>query len=274
MLRPIALFGRAILDSTADFGRFVGFAGAVSAGVPAVRTWGRRDRLIRQLFTVGTMSVPVLVVTGVFIGMILAIEMYLQFRSIGQEGRLGAVINISMVKQIGPVLAAVILAGRVGCSLTAELGTMRVTEQIDAMRTMAANPVRVLVVPRVLACVIMIPPLMSLCVAGGVLGGWLICTQYYDASSVQYWDYSATYISWWEVINGQVKGVFFAAAIGLIACYMGFTCKPGAAGVGRATTMSFVISFLAIIVMNLLLAKLLNDINLWRHGGEIRSMSG
>ena len=273
VLDPVARFGSLLLLRMVAFGRFVRFSGGVVVGLKSVRTWGRRDRLWRQLFAVGTASVPVLAVTGLFIGMILAIEMYYQFRAIGQEGRLGAVINISLVKQIGPVLAAVILAGRVGCSLTAELGTMRVTEQLDAMRAMASSPVRVLVVPRVLACVLMIPALMSISVGCGVFGGWLISTQYYDASNAQYWEYSAAYITWWEVVNGQIKAVFFAGAIGLISCYKGFTCKPGAAGVGRATTQSFVYSFLAIIVMNLLLAKLLNDFNIWRLGGELRSMA-
>lgn len=259
-------------DILSDFGRYVKFVVNAVLGLSAVRTWSRRDRLWRQFFFVGTMSVPVLALTGSFIGMILAIEGYLQFASIGQEGRLGGVINVSIIKQIGPVLAAVMLAGRVGCALTAELGSMRVTEQLDAMRAMASDPIRVLVVPRVLACVIMIPPLTIISNVCGIVGGWFITTKYYSADPIQYWFFTESFVGWFDVVNGLVKALFFGAAIGLISCYKGFHCKPGAEGVGRATTESFVTSFITIIVMNLILAKLLNDAKIYMQGGQIDSV--
>lgn len=265
-------FVNMLMGFIAYFGQFARFAGATVSGIRAVRTWSRHDRFKRQLFFVGTASVPVLAITGAFIGMILAIEGYLQFASIGQEGRLGGVINVSLVKQIGPVLAAVMLAGRVGCALTAELGSMRVTEQLDAMRAMASDPVRVLVCPRVIACVVMIPPLTILSNLFGIIGGWLITTQYYDADPNQYWRYTELFVDWFDVLNGLVKSIFFGAAIGLISCFKGFNCRPGAEGVGRATTESFVTSFLAIIVLNLVLAKVLNDVKLWIDGGNVSSV--
>ncbi len=280
-LRAVAALGAAVWraftllpERLAAFGRFSRFAGAVILGIGAVRAWARHDRFGRQLYFVGTMSVPVLALTGSFIGMILAIEGYLQFASIGQEGRLGGVINVSLIKQIGPVLAAVMLAGRVGCALTAELGSMRVTEQLDAMRAMAADPVRVLVCPRVIACVVMIPPLTVISNLCGILGGWLITTRYYNADPGQYWHYTEQLVGWFDIINGLTKSLFFGLAIGLIACYKGFNCKPGAEGVGRATTDSFVTSFLAIIAINLFLAKILNDVKLWMQGGVIDSVFG
>lgn len=272
--RGIALLGAMLIGRISAAGRFTRFVLSVVAGLPATRTWGRRDRLGEQMYFIGTTSIPVLALVGAFIGMILAIEGYLQFASIGQEGRLGGVINLSVAKQIGPVLAAVMLAGRVGCALTAELGTMRVTEQLDAMRAMAADPIRVLVVPRVAACVIMIPSLTIVSNLCGVLGGWLVVTKYYGADATQYWRYSEIFVSWYDVVNGLIKSVFFGAAIGLVACYKGFNCKPGAEGVGRATTNSFVTSFIAIIFLNLMLAKLLNDIDLMRSGGAIDSIFG
>lgn len=272
--RAIAALGAWLIDRVGDFGRFVAFVLSVIGGLPATRSWGRRDRLGSQLYFVGATSIPVLALVGAFIGMILAIEGYLQFASIGQEGRLGGVINLSLAKQIGPVLAAVMLAGRVGCALTAELGTMRVTEQLDAMRAMAADPVRVLVVPRVVACVVMIPSLTVVSNLCGVLGGWLVTTHYYEADATQYWRYSDIFVSWYDVMNGLVKSVFFGGAIGIISCYKGFHCKPGAEGVGRATTDSFVTSFIAIIFLNLMLAKLLNDIDLMRSGGVVDSIFG
>lgn len=232
----------------------------------------RWNRFARQLFFIGTMSLPILAITGLFIGMILAIEGYLQFAAIGQEIRLGGVINISLTKQIGPVLAAVILAGRVGCSLTAELGSMRVTEQLDAMRAMASDPIRVLVCPRVAAAVLMIPALTIVSNACGVMGGWWITTQVYDANNEQFWQYSAALVTWFDLFNGIAKSLVFGFAIGLISCYKGFTCKPGAEGVGRATTDSFVTSFLAIVAINLVMAKFLNEIDLWRTGGVLRAV--
>lgn len=260
------------LSRVAEFARF---SGATARGIfGGAGSWGRWSKLRPLLFFIGTRSLPVLALTGAFIGAILAIEGFLQFKSIGQENRLGGVINISVVKQIGPVLAAVMLAGRVGCSLAAELGTMRVTEQLDAMRAMASDPIRTLVAPRVVACIVMIPVLTVVSNLFGVLGGWVITTKFYDANPAEYWRFTRAFISWFDVANGLTKSVFFGGAIGLIACYKGFTCRAGAEGVGRATTEAFVASFLAIIVLNLVLAKALNDIDLLRMGGTVRSIVG
>jgi phospholipid/cholesterol/gamma-HCH transport system permease protein len=263
----IADLGNRLLQSVIGFGQFMRFFMATIRGLAPLRTWTRRERLWRQLYFVGTTSVPVLAITGGFIGMILAFEGYRQFQSIGQEARLGGVINLSVVKQIGPVLAAVMLAGRVGCSLTAELGTMKVTEQLDAMRAMGSDPVRVLVVPRLVACVVMIPPLTVVSNVCGVLGGWVITTQFYTTDSGLYWRYSEAFVNWFDLFSGLIKSVFFGAGIGIIACYKGFSCRPGAEGVGSATTDSFVTSFLTIILMSLVLAKVLNDVDFWIHGG-------
>ncbi len=263
----VTKLGNTILREITAFGVFVRFALEVFGGLASPRSWGRHGRLTRQLFFVGTMSMPVVGLTGAFIGMILAFEGYLQFASIGQEARLGGVINLSIVKQIGPVLAAVMLAGRVGCSLAAELGTMRVTEQLDAMRSMAADPVRVLVIPRFLACVLMIPILTVVSNLCGVYGGYFIITKFYHADGDLYWQFSQQFVTWFDLFSGLIKSVHFGAAIGIIACYKGFNCRPGAEGVGRATTEAFVSSFIAIIVISLVLAKLLNDIDFLIHGG-------
>jgi phospholipid/cholesterol/gamma-HCH transport system permease protein len=263
----VANLGVAVRERIAAFGAFTRFFLSTLAGVLHPRSWLRRDRLWRQLFFVGTTSVPVLALTGGFIGMILAFEGFRQFQTIKQEARLGGVINLSMVKQIGPVLAAVMLAGRVGCSLTAELGSMRVTEQLDAMRAMGSDPVRVLVVPRFLACTLMIPPLTVVSNLCGVIGGWLITTRFYDADASLYIRFSQQFVNWYDISSGLIKSVFFGAGIGLIACWKGFTCKPGAEGVGEATTDSFVTGFVTIIIMSLVLAKVLNDIDFLIHGG-------
>jgi phospholipid/cholesterol/gamma-HCH transport system permease protein len=267
LIRLVALLGNAVLHAVAGFGRFCSFTLDVVAGLGHPKVWLRRERLGRQLYEVGTLSIPVLAITGAFIGMTLAFEGYRQFQAIGQEGRLGGVINLSIVKQLGPVLAAVMLAGRVGCALTAELGSMRVTEQLDAMRAMATDPVKVLVVPRVLACVLMIPILTIVSNGCGVIGGWLVVTRLYKADPAMYVRYSEQFVYGIDIANGLIKSVFFGLAIGLISCYKGFNCRPGAEGVGSATTESFVTSFMAIIIQGVVLAKLLNDITYWMLGG-------
>lgn len=213
-----------------------------------------------QAYEVGVRSVPVIMVTGAFIGMVMAIEAYSQFKTIHQENRLGSIITLSVVKQIGPVLAAVMLAGRVGGALTAELGTMNVTEQLDAMRVMGADPIRYLVVPRFLACILLTPILTIYSDVLGVLGGWFVSVRVLGIANGPYWHYAAAGVETWQIMEGLIKSVFFGGAIGLISCYKGFHCGSGASGVGRACTESFVSSFIAIIVLNFFFAKLFKDI--------------
>jgi len=265
VLDGFARFGRFLGDVLCELADFARFAMATMWGIViGRRAWGRWSRLGRQLYRIGVTSVPVLVLTGGVTGAILAIEGYDQFAAFGQEDRLGMVVNLSILKQIGPLLAAVMLAGRVGCALAAELGSMRVTEQIDAMRVMGANPVHVLVDPRLVACVVMIPTLTIVSNVFGVLGGWLVTTKFYGVDGLRFWWFSANFIDWYDIFTGIFKSVFFGAAIALVACWKGFTCRKGAQGVGRATTESFVLSFVAIVVLNLVLAKVLNDIDALR----------
>lgn len=222
-------------------------------------SWRNLRLLMPQMYEIGVRSVPVVAVTGAFIGMVLAVETHQQFKSIGQEERLGSIINLSVVKQIGPVLAAVMLAGRIGCALTAELGTMNVTEQLDALRVMGADPVRVLVVPRFIACVLLTPILTIYSDILGVVGGWFIAVKMLHVPNGPYWQYSAIGVDNWQVMEGIFKSVFFGAAIGLISCWKGFTSGAGASGVGRACTESFVTSFIAIIILNFFFAQLLKE---------------
>src|SRR4051794_20089319 len=269
MIRPempasaIEKLGKATTDTFASFGNFCGFVGRtftwLFAGGLSLRSW---RLLFPQMYEVGVRSVPVVGVTGAFIGMVMAIESYSSFKAIGQETRMGSVINLSVVKQIGPVLAAVMLAGRVGGALTAELGTMNVTEQIDAMRVMGADPIRVLVVPRFIACVLLTPILTIYSDLLGVIGGGVISVKMLHVPPRPYWHYFSLGGGTWQVMEGIVKSIFFGGAIGLISCYKGFTCGAGASGVGRACTESFVTSFLAIIVLNFFFAQLAKEMYL------------
>ncbi|MHC4946937.1 MAG: MlaE family ABC transporter permease [Planctomycetota bacterium] len=261
LFRFISGLGRSLLLSIVAFGRFTSFCGSTFQWlVFHVPRWCRWRLLGPQLYAVGVASIPVVAITGAFIGMVLALEGFEEFAEIGQQGRMGSIINISVVKQIGPVLAAVMVAGRVGGALAAELGTMRVTEQIDALRAMAADPVPYLVVPRFVACVVMTPVLTVYSDMLGVWGGWLMTVRYFGVPDYEYWEFTRLFVVWWEPTSGLIKSVFFGASIGLIACYKGFNCGAGASGVGRAATEAFVASFLAIIAINLVLASCLNTI--------------
>ena len=256
----VEVLGRKITDLLGGFGDFWRFAAKTLRWLVTVGFRPKQMRLLPPLFyEIGAKSVPVVAVTGAFIGMVMAIETVTQFRAIGQENRLGTVINLSVVKQIGPVLAAVMLAGRVGGALTAELGTMNVTEQLDALRVMGADPIRYLVVPRFIACVLLTPILTIYSDFLGVIGGWFISVFFLGIPNAPYWRYSAMGVETWQVMEGVFKSIFFGAAIGLVSCYKGFHSGAGASGVGRACTESFVVSFIAIIVLNFFFAELLQS---------------
>ena len=208
----------------------------------------RRSVVLQSMYEVGVRSIGVVLITGMFIGMVLAVQGYEQFHLMRMETRIGAVINIALVKELGPVLAATMLAGRVGSAMAAELGTMRVTEQIDALRALGANPYQYLVVPRFLACFLLIPLLTAFADAIGIFGGWLLSTQVLGVDSAFYWHHSLDYVAAYDVLTGLLKSMFFGAAIAVISCHRGFNCGAGAEGVGRAATESFVLSFVAILV--------------------------
>jgi phospholipid/cholesterol/gamma-HCH transport system permease protein len=252
--------GRGTINIVEGFGEFSTFCGRTFRWVFSAGLSGRNLRnLLPQLYAVGVSSVPVIAVVGAFIGMVIAIETYPEFKALGQEERLGTVIFLSVCKQIGPVLAAVMLAGRVGGALTAELGTMNVTEQLDALRVMGADPIRYLVMPRFLACMLLTPMLTIFSDAMGMGGGWLIGVKFLGVPNAPFWHYAELGMDMWQINEGIVKSIFFGAAIGLISCYKGFTCGSGASGVGRACTESFVVSFISIIIMNFFFAKIAGD---------------
>lgn len=206
------------------------------------------------MFEIGTKSVPVLMVTGAFVGMTLAVQSYTQFKGLGLQDRIGVLINLTVVKELGPVLAAVMMAGRVGGALTAELGTMKVTEQIDAIGAMGADPVRYLVWPRFAACLLLTPILTIYTDIMGVIGGYIVSVFYFDINSEAYWFFSADGVENWDIFVGVSKSFFFGASIALISCFKGFNCQRGARGVGRACTEAFVYSFIAILFLNFILA--------------------
>jgi phospholipid/cholesterol/gamma-HCH transport system permease protein len=223
----------------------------------------RRETLLPAFYQIGVLSLPVVALTGTFIGMVLAVQSYAQFRMMHLETRLGAVINMSLVRELGPVLAATMLAGRVGSSMAAELGTMRVTEQIDALTSMGANPVYYLVVPRFLGCLVLIPTLTIMADFMGVVGGAFYSIQILGIDWHHYWENSQKFVGAFDLFSGVFKSLFFGATIAIISCHRGFNCDPGAEGVGRAATSAFVHSFVIILILDLLLGIMLDAFYYW-----------
>ncbi len=216
--------------------------------------------LIYQLHFIGVKSQFVVVVTGAFTGMVLAAQTYFQFHKVWMDNATMAVVSVAMASELGPVLAGLMLAGRVGSALAAELGTMRVTEQIDALRTLATHPVDYLVVPRLLATLLAMPLLTAECVALGIVAGFLVCTGYLDVTYTYAWDNMVKYTEPQHVFMGFVKAFVYGGLIGLISCYKGMTCGEGAEGVGRATTEAAVYSSITILISNFFLTLVLNRV--------------
>ncbi len=224
------------------------------------------SNLVTIFFQIGVKSVPVVGITGLFIGMVLAVQSYGEFlRFPNMKGWMGAAINRSVICELGPVLAATMLAGRVGSAIAAELGTMRVTEQIDALICLGVNPIHYLVVPRLLACFLLIPMLTILADFMGVIGGAFISTYYYGIEPHQYWSMSQKKIALWDILVGLFKSCVFGATIAIISCHKGFNSMGGAEGVGKAATESFVRSFVAILILDFFLAMFFNGLHrqLW-----------
>jgi phospholipid/cholesterol/gamma-HCH transport system permease protein len=267
-----ALGAKAVQDvvNAGHFGRFAWRALVTSVrGCAAKRTF---PLVWNQMYLIGVRSVPVIMITGAFVGMTLAVQAYDQLAGMGLEEHLGVLINISVVKELGPVLAAVMLAGRIGGALTAELGTMNVTEQIDAVRSMGTDPMRYLVAPRFLACLLLTPVLIMYADLMGVVGGALVSFLQFHINSRAYWDLSAYGVDFWDVAIGVVKGFFFGGAIAVISCYKGFTCQEGAHGVGQACTEAFVASFISILALDFGLAVITK--NLYETFWPLKSLVG
>ena len=266
---PGGLTGR-LAELIAGLGDFAiaTVAGIGDVALFSLRTLGwifarpqRRDVLLPNFYRIGVMSLPVVALTGLFIGMVLAVQSFAQFKALGLETRLGSVINLSLVRELGPVLAATMLAGRVGSAMAAELGTMRVTEQIDALESMGANPIYYLVVPRFLGCLFLIPSLTVMADFMGVLGGYFYSHVLLGIDHHHYWTNSREYVDVFDFLMGVFKSLFFGAAIALVSCHHGFHCEPGAEGVGKAATNAFVHSFVLILVLDLFLGIWLNNVH-------------
>ena len=217
---PVHRLGEQVFDVIAEIGDVATFS--VLTLVWIVRRRARWSVLVPIFYAIGVKSVSVVAITGTFIGMVLAVQAYHQFAMMGLATRLGSVINISIVQELGPVLAATMLAGRVGSSMAAELGTMRVTEQIDALSALGTNPIYYLVVPRFLACVLLIPLLTLMGDFMGVIGGAVVSTQILKIDSFAYWKHTRDFLDSLDIFAGRLQELFLRRGHRLISCHRGF----------------------------------------------------
>ena len=212
-----------------------------------------------QMYEIGVLSLPVVAITGFCTGMVLAAQSFFQLSDKGLASATGIMVAKAMVVELGPVLTAFMVTGRVGAAMCAELGTMRVTEQIDALRSMAVDPLRYLVAPRFIAGTFMLPLLTVFSSVMGIWGGYVIAVDYYGMAPNVFMDPLPVHITSFDLFSGIVKAIVFGIIIITISCYRGMTTRGGAAGVGRATTNSVVICYSVILIGNFLLTLGLNS---------------
>jgi len=216
--------------------------------------------LVRQLDFIGTKSVPVVIITGGFIGAVFAAQCEFQFRALGMSSAVGPVVAIAMCRELGPVLCALMIAGRVGSAMAAELATMKITEQIDALRALAVYPTEYLIVPRFLAMLISLPILVGLAISCGIGAGYFVAVHILEVPGVYYWNNTEKFTQDKDIWIGVVKGFFFGLIILLIGCNKGLQSAQGAEGVGLATTEAVVDSFIVVLIANFFFTFLLNAI--------------
>lgn len=216
----------------------------------------RRKELFVQMYRIGVLSLPIVFLVSLFTGMVLALQSAYQLTKMNAQIYISSLVALSMVRELGPVLTALVVAGRVGASITAELGTMKVTEQIDALQTLAANPIKYLVVPRFLALAIMLPILTVYADFIGIVGGYLVGVYKLLVGSTIYIKMTFDPLVFKDLFTGLTKSFVFAVIICIVSCYEGFRTEGGAEGVGKATTLSVVTSFILIIAADCLFTAL------------------
>jgi phospholipid/cholesterol/gamma-HCH transport system permease protein len=253
LLDLLAATGRVFLNFLASLGRIVNFTALALAY--SVRPPYYPRLILRQMIDIGYYSLPVVGLTAIFTGMVLALQSYTGFARFSAESAVATVVVLSMTRELGPVLAALMVAGRMGASMAAEIGTMRVTEQIDALTTLSTNPYKYLVVPRLLAGLLMLPCLVLVADIIGVFGGFLIGVNKLGFNPAGYLKQTFTYLEAKDVISGLTKAAVFGFVISLMGCYHGYHSKGGAQGVGAATINAVVSALVMILVFNYMITE-------------------
>lgn len=247
--------GRNTLRIVGEMGRMMVFL--ISTVAWMVRPPFRFIQLLKQMHFIGVKSLFVIVLTGAFTGMVLGLQGYYSLRIFGAEGLLGSAVALSIIRELGPVLSALMVTGRAGSAMTAEIGIMRITEQIDALDTMAVNPMQYIIAPKVLACVLVMPMLCSIFDIIGIYGGRLVGVELLGVSSGAYMSSIESSVQWKDVYGGYLKALSFGLIISWVCTYKGYNTTMSAEGVGTATTEAVVLSSVLILIWDYFVTSVL-----------------
>lgn len=258
LLRLANQIGHSVMQLAYKIGRFTVFF--VNAVKTFFTSWLKVSKTIAQMSRIGVESFNIIILTGGFSGMVFALQSYIGFQRVGGEQFIGAVVALGMIRELGPVLTGLMVTGRAGSAITAEIGTMRITEQIDALTTLCINPVQYLVVPRILASIIIVPCLALFSMLFGIIGGYIVCTYILELSPEDYMNSIRTYVELKDITGGIIKSCVFGLILSWVGTYKGFYTHGGARGVGIATTQSVVMSSILILISNYFLTKLLEHL--------------
>ena len=254
-LRPVEWLGRWVIDIVLSLGRFGAFLGQALGALftPPFKMWA----LLGRINYIGFRSLLIILLTGAFTGMVLGLQIFLTLSRFGSEAFLGPAVALSLIRELGPVLAALMVTGRAGSALTAELGIMRITEQIDALTVMALSPMRYLVAPSILAGVITFPMMTALFDVVGIFGGYLVGVELLDLSQGTYFGEMQTFVNMSDIMTGFWKSLSFGIVVTWVCTYKGFHVSRGAEGVAAATTQAVVMSSVLIFVWDYFLGTIL-----------------
>ena len=256
MLDRLQMLGRSVFNTLERLGRANLFLGHVLAGVPA--TFVRFSLLVQQVFAVGVLSLLIILVSGLFVGMVLGLQGYNTLVDFGAEESLGVVVSLSLVRELGPVVTALLFAGRAGSALTAEIGSMKLNEQLAAMEMMAVDPLKRVIAPRLLAGFISMPLLAAIFSAVGVMGGFLVGVGLLGVDDGAFWSQMQAKVDWYEdIMNGVIKSIVFGFVVTWIAVFEGYDAVMTPEGVSRATTRTVVHSSLAVLALDFVLTALM-----------------
>ncbi len=253
-MQILAAVGRVFLNFLNIVGRLSMFTGLTL--FYSVRPPFYPRLILRQMIDIGYYSLPVVGLTAIFTGMVLALQSYTGFARFSAEGAVATVVVLSMTRELGPVLAGLMVAGRIGASMAAEIGTMRVTEQIDALTTLSTNPYKYLVAPRLIAGLLMMPLLVIVADIIGVFGGYMVSVNKLDFNAANYLSKTFEFLETKDVVSGLVKAAVFGFVISLMGCYHGYNSKGGAQGVGTATINAVVSALILILVFNYMITEM------------------
>jgi phospholipid/cholesterol/gamma-HCH transport system permease protein len=252
-MNPVRAIGRSFLGLLRTAGRVAIFASRGLYAAVGAPFYGRQ--LTRQIMQIGYLSLPVVGLTAVFTGAALALNIYTGGGRFNAEQIMPQIVALGITRELGPVLAALMLAGRVSAAIAAEIGAMRATEQIDALQTLSTDPYRYLVAPRLLAAILTLPLLTVVADTIGIAGGWLVATATLDFNGASYVRNTWTFLTAWDIVSGLIKAAAFGFIVALMGCYHGFMATGGARGVGRATTKAVVSAAILIFAADYILTS-------------------